>query len=337
MIAETRLTDVAPELGTRLATDLCLPARPPAPAIAGRTPYGREKHHDQFGALARRGYVAPSQDCRGAGDSEPDPWNFHVHEREDSLDGAGDRPVVGILGGMGPAAGADFLTRLTAATPATADHEHLRVLLWSDPRVPDRSAALLAGGPDPTEWLLRGARMLADGGADLLTVPCNTAHAFLGPIEERVGIEIVHMIEATASHIARRAPAVRRAGLLATTGTIHARLFDGWLTRHGIDAVVPTSVEQERVAAVIRAVKAGSRSPVLTRALAEVADRLVARGAEVVIAGCTEIPLVFAAGDASVPVIDTIAVLVDAVIAAAIGTDRDHGTTGENAEGQPAR
>jgi aspartate racemase len=232
-------------------------------------------------------------------------------------DGDGPAPIVGILGGMGPAASADFFAKVVAATPARTDQDHLRVLLWSDPLVPDRSEALLHHGPDPTARLLHGARLLVAAGARLIAVPCNTAHAFLGPIERLAGVEIIHMIDVTARHVAALDPPVRRAGLLATTGTVHAGLYQTWLAAHDVEVVLPTAHEQERVAQAIRWVKSGRRTATAARAIAEAGERLVARGAQALIAGCTEIPLVFGQGDAPVPVIDPTRLLAEAVVATA--------------------
>jgi aspartate racemase len=229
------------------------------------------------------------------------------------------KPIVGILGGMGPAATADFFTKLVAATPAEQDQEHIQVLIWSDPMVPDRTAALLNHGPDPTAWLIRGAELLVTGGADLIAVPCNTAHAFLEPVERQVGVEIVHMIDQVAHCVAALTPPVRRVGVLATAGTVHAGLYDRWLARHHIDVVVPATAEQQAVSDAIKAVKSGIRHPSVTEAIARAGESLVARGAQALIAGCTEIPLVFGTQDASVPVIDPTDVLADAVVAAVAG------------------
>lgn len=238
-----------------------------------------------------------------------------MNEKTQLAIAADDGPIVGVLGGMGPAATADFFTKLVAVTPAQVDQEHLRVLVWSDPLVPDRSAALLDHSPDPSDWLIRGAKLLAAGGARLIAVPCNTAHAFLGSLERRAGVEIVHMIDQTASYVAALTPPVRRVGLLATAGTLRTRLYEGWLSPQGIGTLTPTASEQEILTEAIRMVKAGSRETEISHAIARVSEHLVDRGAQALIAGCTEIPLVFRQSDASVPVIDPTLVLAHAVVA----------------------
>jgi aspartate racemase len=210
--------------------------------------------------------------------------------------------LVGILGGMGPAATADFYEKLIKATPARTDQEHLRVVMWADPTVPDRTEAL------------------KDAGADLIAVPCNTAHAFVPRIELQVGVRIIHMIEETARHIDAMSPPVDRVALLATTGTVKAGLYQDWLSRTGKKVLLPTAPEQAEVSRIIGEVKAGRVVTELRHRIAEIAETLVARGAQVVVAGCTEIPLVLRPEDVSVPVADPSQILAEAVVAEAGGT-----------------
>ena len=231
------------------------------------------------------------------------------------------RPIVGILGGMGPAATADLYAKIIAATPATRDQDHLHIVIWADPTVPDRSTALLQGGEDPTPWLLRGATQLVAMGASFIAVPCNTAHAFFPAIERAITVPLIHMMDETATAVEIAHPAIERVGLLATTGTIASGLYQEWFAKHHIEVVVPNDDLQERVVmAAIHRVKAGKIGHEMTDLLTEVAAYLVDHGAEALIAGCTELPLVFRDGDASVPVIDPTRVLAEAVVRRATAT-----------------
>ena len=224
------------------------------------------------------------------------------------------RDVIGVLGGMGPAATADFYSKLVALTAAKRDQDHPTVVIWSDPTVPDRTLALLGEGPDPTDWLTRGARTLAEAGATVLAVPCNTAHAFLPGIADEVGLPLIHMIDEVARHL-EGVPQVRRVGLLATTGTVRAGLYQDWLGRAGVDVLVPDAELQDRaVMAAIRAVKAGQVGPATTDLLAATAHALVDEGAEALVAGCTEVPLGLAAHRSPAPLIDPGVVLARAVL-----------------------
>jgi aspartate racemase len=237
----------------------------------------------------------------------------------DSLVGGGS--VVGVLGGMGPAATADFYSKLVRATPATSDQEHLRVLIWSDPTIPDRTEALLAHGQDPTPALIAGAKLLQSAGAHILAVPCNTAHAFLAAVQAEVAIPIVHMIEETTNHIQALSPAVRQVGLLSTTGTQKARLYQAWLQRKGISVLSPTDDDQERlVMASIRRIKAGETRMPVKPLLTAAAESLISAGAQVIIGGCTEIPVGLAPEDIGLPFIDPAQILAGSVVARALAS-----------------
>ena len=231
---------------------------------------------------------------------------------------AGDgvsREIIGILGGMGPAATADFYSKLVSMTPVNSDQEHLRTVIWSDPTIPDRTSALLGLGPDPTPFLLQGCRVLRKAGATVIAIPCNTAHAFLPRIADRVGLPIIHMIDEVARHMATLEPPVRTAGLLATTGTVGAGLYQQWLDPVGIRLVLPDPASQDtEVMAAIRAVKAGERGIVASEPLRRAAMRLVDRGAQAIIAGCTEIPLGLSPAALPVPLLDPAVVLAQALI-----------------------
>ncbi|AMB59608.1 aspartate/glutamate racemase family protein [Microterricola viridarii] len=223
--------------------------------------------------------------------------------------------IVGILGGMGPAATADFYAKLVRATPARTDQEHLRTLIWSDPTIPDRTGALLHGGVDPTPLLLAGALRLRAGGASVIAVPCNTAHAFIPRIASAVGLPFVHMIEETVLGIRARHPNALHVGLLSTTGTQASLLYDEALRRHGLIPVVPTADAQEfRVMAGIARVKAGVIDAQTRALVTEAAGELVQAGAELVIAGCTELPIALEGVELTVPVVDPTLALAEAVV-----------------------
>ncbi|KOU66921.1 aspartate racemase [Streptomyces sp. MMG1533] len=216
---------------------------------------------------------------------------------------------------MGPAATADFYAKLVATTPGTSDQDHLRTVIWSDPTIPDRTEALLGDGPDPTPWLLDGSRVLREAGATVIAIPCNTAHAFVPRITDHIGLPIVHMIGEAARHLTTLSPRIHTAGLLATTGTVRAGLYQEWLDRFGIRLVLPDADSQDHeVMAAIHAVKAGTHDDMTTAFLARAAGRLIEQGAQAVVAGCTEIPLGLPADAVDVPLVDPALVLAQALV-----------------------
>jgi aspartate racemase len=202
------------------------------------------------------------------------------------------RLTVGIVGGMGPAATADFFRRLVDATTAGRDQDHLHVVIDSDPTVPDRTAFLVGDGEDPAPKMLEMALRLEAMGADVLVIPCNTAEAFLPSLRAGVQTRIVSWVEEAVGQLRRGRPVIVRVGLLATTGTVRSRLYHDELSRHGIDVVTPTEEEQDRLMGVIYAIKADSEAAGdLASTLAALAESLLPRGAEAVLLGCTELSL----------------------------------------------
>jgi aspartate racemase len=233
----------------------------------------------------------------------------------------GTGPLVGILGGMGPAATADFYNKLIAVTPAATDQEHLRVIVWADPSVPDRSLAITGDGEDPTPQLIAGARQLARAGASFYVVACNGAHAFLPRVRQEVDLEYLSIIEVTADYVSSL-PYARHAGLLATDATLQSDLYQSALCKAGVTPVVPSADDQRTVMETIYAVKAGRLHQDQRAALADVAARMVDSGADVVIAACTEIPLAIADDEIPCQLIDPAHLLANRVVQEAAARSR---------------
>ena len=214
---------------------------------------------------------------------------------------------------MGPAATADFLARLVVAAGAARDADHPRVLVDSNPQVPDRNAALAGRGPSPGPALAAMARRLAAAGAEVLAMPCNAAHGWATDIRTAVpDARFVNMIDVAVAGVARLAP--RRVGLLAIQATRAARLYHGPLEAAGIAVIDP---DDTGFAAAVARVKSGDTGPGAHAAIVAIAAGLIAAGADVLLAACTEVPLVLGTADVSVPLVDATATLVEATLAAA--------------------
>lgn len=241
-----------------------------------------------------------------------------VRERED-MDDVERTAVIGILGGMGPLATADLYRKIIETSPAQRDQEHFPVVIWADPRVPDRTAALLNSGEDPTPWLVRGGRKLAEMGADFIVIPCNTAHAFLPNVRPAVERPFLSMIDAAADEIRSTHPQARTVGLLATTGTISANLYQEALRQRGLDVIIPDDDVQERcVMAAIGDVKSGRGGSAATTLLVEASEHLTGRGAQVLLEACTEIPIALHQRHVATPILDATAALARIAVATAI-------------------
>jgi aspartate racemase len=212
--------------------------------------------------------------------------------------------VIGVLGGMGPQATADFLTKLTAATPAGCEQDHLRVHIDSNPKVPDRSEAIAGRGISPGAALAAMAAGLERAGADFLVMPCNTAHAFEPDIRRAVSVPFVSVIEETRAACEHAFPYARHFGLLATSGCIHALLYQNAFARIGRHTVVLDAADQESLMALLYRIKLGDRSDAVRAAMRTYGEALIDAGAEMVVAACSEVPLVLADGDLTRPVLD---------------------------------
>jgi aspartate racemase len=235
------------------------------------------------------------------------------------MDATNER-VLGVLGGMGPLASAQFMVRLTLLTPATRDQDHIPTVLWSDPRVPDRTVGTQAGAADPLPWLLRGIEALKRAGCGAIAIPCNTAHGWYDAMRDAAAMPILHIVDAAASELRRMDVPRGTIGVMGTQATLAMRLYQDRLGALGWDCIVPTPAEMDRLVSPAIALVKANRIAEAYPPLAEAVRSLGARGAAAVVLGCTEIPLgIQAGGSPGVPMVDTIDALARAAIAWARG------------------
>lgn len=225
--------------------------------------------------------------------------------------------TVGVLGGMGPAATWSFCRQVQRATPAVRDQDHLRLLVDCDGSLPDRNTAVSGEGPSPGPHLARMARGLEAAGAELLVMPCNAAHAFADDVRRATEVPFLSMIDATVARALSAKPGLRTVALLATTGTLDAQLYQRALATRGTHAVVPEGARRDELMDLVYKVKRGDDPDTLRAPLRALVDRLVQGGAEVVIAACSEIPLVLSGEDVPVPWVDASEALAAATVEAA--------------------
>ncbi|HJQ64037.1 MAG TPA: amino acid racemase [Burkholderiales bacterium] len=200
------------------------------------------------------------------------------------------RPLLGVLGGMGPLATVDFLEKLIEETPARRDADHVPVLVYSVPQIPDRPAAILAGGESPLPHMLHGLRLLRQAGATCLAIPCNTAHYWYDDLAREGGLPIFHIADAACDQLIARGTALRTVGLIATEGTIAAGFFQQRLAVRGLRCVLNTAEDQDKlVRPAIEAVKRNELEVAHALAVRAAANLLTA-GADAVLLACTEIP-----------------------------------------------
>jgi aspartate racemase len=220
--------------------------------------------------------------------------------------------ILGVLGGMGPAATLDFLAKLQAATPAKREQDHIRVLVDINPKVPDRNLA----EADPGPVLAAMAAGLRDGGAQVLAIACNTAHAFAEAVKAS-GLPLVDMLETAG--LAAEAAGARRVGVLGTG--LALSLYRQRLSHQGLEVVTLDDHEQVEFMALLYRIKLGDLSGESRTAMAALAHRLVGKGAQALIAGCTEVPLVLSGDELSIPFIDATDALARRCVAMCLEPD----------------
>ena len=225
--------------------------------------------------------------------------------------------ILGVLGGMGPAATVAFLARVQALTPAQGDADHIRVVMDLNPQVPDRNTR-----PGEAEAELGAmARRLKAAGAEVLAMPCNTAHAQKAGIEA-AGLPFIDMIAATVAAVKGHEPSA--VGILATPGG--EALYGAALEAEGLRPVVLHGADRDAFLACVYAVKRGDVGARPRAEMARLARALTLAGAEVILAGCTEVPLLLEAAEVTVPLVDSAEVLARACVDACLPHGRQSGS-----------
>jgi aspartate racemase len=226
---------------------------------------------------------------------------------------------LGIIGGVGPAATVDFMQKLVQQTPAAHDQDHLKLLVDHNPQIPDRTSHLLGQGADPTIALFSAALRLQHAGVSAIAIPCNTAHAYVDRIQPALHVPIVHMPNETAAYIRHHFGTAAKVGLLATDGTLRSGVYRQAI---GDQLLTPDAAHQQLVMQSIygaEGAKAGFRSGACVAQLEQAMRHLQDRGADLLILGCTELPLLTPActhndTGRSTPLIDPGVVLAQACI-----------------------
>ncbi len=231
------------------------------------------------------------------------------------------RKTVGVMGGLGPAATLDFFAKLLAATAAERDQDHLHVIVDCDPTLPNRNEAIAGTGPSPGPGLVAMARRLEGAGAEMLVLVCNTAHAWADEIRAAVSVPFESLIEVTCDEVSRRG--ARRAGVLAADGCRAAGLYDEALGARGIEPIGLEAADQAEFMRLLYAIKRGDVGAAVRADMRRLGTELIRRGADVVIAGCTEVPLVLA--DLECPLLSSTDLLVARTVLLAGGVPLDDG------------
>ena len=217
--------------------------------------------------------------------------------------------VVGVIGGLGPEATHDLFGKLLRHSHAKADQDHLHIIIEDNPKTPNRNEAIAGIGPSPGPHLAAMAHVLERAGADFIVMACNTAHAFEDSIRSATSIPFVSLIDEVVDEVRQMHRAVKRAGLLAAQGSLDSKIYHKAFARHGIEALQLAAPSQSHFMELLYRIKSGDRGLEIHAGMQQLGGELIASGADILIAACTEVPLVLKSGDNTKPLIDSTDVL----------------------------
>ena len=230
--------------------------------------------------------------------------------------------TIGILGGMGPAATVDLYKKIISYTPAECDQDHIRIFIDNNPQIPDRTDALNNSGIDPVPFMLDSAQKLENNQVDFIIIPCNTAHAFVSRLADKLNTPILSMIEVCVDYVLTQFPNIKKIGLLATTGTISSNIYTDEFKKHDASVIVPSEkFQHDKVMTAIygaNGIKAGNTSGKPHNLLLEAAQQLEQEGTEAILMACTEIPLALHPEDIQIPLLDPTDLLAQAAVKKAL-------------------
>lgn len=232
---------------------------------------------------------------------------------------------LGIIGGMGSVAAAYFFKRLVELTPATTDQDYVETFIHNNTAIPDRTQGILYGGPTPAPELHRSVKILNEMGADYIVIACMTSHYFIPELQKQSRAVIIDGIAETVRFVATVHPSIKSVGILASTGNIKMSLFQDKFRAAGIKPLVFDDQDQETyfMEPIYRewGIKAGHITGKPRERFLEGARKLIDAGAEAIIGGCSEVPLVLKPTDFGVPLVDSIDILISSAISRCLGKD----------------
>lgn len=223
--------------------------------------------------------------------------------------------IVGIIGGMGPEATVDLMSRVIKATSARDDIDHIRMLVDNNPKVPSRIRALIEkNGESPLECLQDMARRLEGWGVDFLAIPCNTAHYYHHGVQQAVRIPLLDMIGLSVDYITSQTPDLKTVGLLSSSAVFDLGLYKERFADVGVNLMVMDPDDQKKVMAAIRKIKTSSYGPEVVRVIQEVADNLARQGAQALLIACTELSIIGGQITPKVHMFDASQILAEAIV-----------------------
>lgn len=226
--------------------------------------------------------------------------------------------TVGIIGGMGPEATVDLMSKVINLTPAKDDADHIRMIVDNNPKIPSRIKALIEKtGESPGPAMVAIALSLEAYGADFIVIPCNTAHHYYNEVAQAVTVPVLNMLELVVNNVRLKHPQLRKVGILASTAVIGLKMYDRLFADHAIEVVAPATAIQQNVMDSIRQIKSGIKDANTVNELNSAIQHLEAQGAECIIIACTELSVVSILLQSKVDIYDAAQVLAEQIVALA--------------------
>lgn len=220
--------------------------------------------------------------------------------------------IVGVIGGMGPEATLDLFYKIIKNTKAERDQDHIHLIIDNYPQIPDRTAYLLGKGENPLPYILESAKKLENLKVSAICMPCNTAHYFIDEIRKNLSIPFLSIVESVIEEIKENYKNVKNIGLIATKGTIIGKVYENPLKKDGFNVIIREDLLDD-IMGIIYSIKGGvieKNSDLFLK----IVDEYIKSGSEIIIAGCTEIPLLFPYIKTKIPIIDSTLCLAKKVI-----------------------
>ena len=200
------------------------------------------------------------------------------------------KKMVGVIGGMGPATTVDYMQQIIKLSSANTDQEHVPLCVWNDPRIPDRSNAILTNNTDKvSDYLISVAKRLENNNCLFLTMPCNTAHYWAYDIKKSVKIPFIDMIEETIEKINELG--YKTLALLSTKGTKQAKIYEKYANKYNIIVRYPNEINMKKISDIIYKIKGGNYNK--TQCIIEINQILANMGADCTVLGCTELSIIY--------------------------------------------
>lgn len=224
--------------------------------------------------------------------------------------------ILGVLGGMGPEATSYFFQQLIKATPAQKDADHIKTIIYSNPQIPDRTQAIVGKGITPANEMIQTALALEKIGVNEIFIPCITAHFFVQEVQQHINTPILNLLKILQQYLKTNYQDVVKVGILCTTGTKNSQIFDRELETHHL--IYPDDFYQENyvMEAVYgeKGIKAGFTTWIPSEKLTKAAKHLKEKGAEIIMMGCTEIPLAFQQDMIDIPVMNALKIAAEYIV-----------------------